>query len=83
MRAVEEGAKEWRENQCKLKARKDFSRDEAERNDISKHLLSGIRANNVVETEDNLNYDKCQRPTFCTHSFQFLDRHFCSKPCTK
>ncbi|KAK2579583.1 hypothetical protein KPH14_010878 [Odynerus spinipes] len=46
MRAVEEGAKEWRETQSKLRARRDIMRAEAERTD-PRNLLSRARADNV------------------------------------
>ncbi|XP_076172703.1 uncharacterized protein LOC143149327 isoform X3 [Ptiloglossa arizonensis] len=47
MRAVEEGAREWRENQSKLRARRDAMRAQAERCD-PRNLLSRARADNVA-----------------------------------
>lgn len=61
MRAVEEGAKEWREAQCKLRARRDAMRAHAERTD-PRNLLSRARADNV-EVEVDHGHDR-SRMTF-------------------
>lgn len=61
MRAVEEGTREWRENQIKLKARRDLTQT-TERNTISRNLLLQTRADlNVLTDRDN---DKNRLTTF-------------------
>nr|XP_033325696.1 protein FAM166B-like isoform X1 [Megalopta genalis]XP_033325697.1 protein FAM166B-like isoform X1 [Megalopta genalis] len=47
MRAVEEGGKEWRENQSKLRARRDLTKARAERRD-SRNLMSRAREDNIA-----------------------------------
>ncbi|CAK9827936.1 Protein FAM166B [Anthophora retusa] len=66
MRAVEEGAKEWREKQIKLRVRRDVMRAEVERHsDASRNLLSRARADNVaVEIDHDQDHDQEKyRPT--------------------
>ena len=46
MKAVEEGKKEWRESQNKLRARRDAMRAHVERSD-PRNLLSRVRSDNV------------------------------------
>lgn len=61
MRAVEEGTREWRENQIKLKARRDLTQT-AERNATSRNLLLQTQADiNVLTDRDN---DKNRLTTF-------------------
>lgn len=63
MRAVEEGAKEWRENQSKLRARRDAMRAQAERSD-PRNLLSRARTDHLA-TEIDHGHDQ-PRTTFRT-----------------
>ncbi|XP_076621518.1 ciliary microtubule inner protein 2B-like isoform X1 [Colletes latitarsis] len=63
MRAVEEGAREWRENQNKLRSRREAMRAQAERCD-SRNLLARARADNVAMEID---HDR-NRTTFRTCS---------------
>ncbi|KAG7199363.1 hypothetical protein KM043_018203 [Ampulex compressa] len=56
MRAVEEGAKDWREAQSKLRARRDAMRAHAERTD-PRNLLSRVRTDNV-DIEIDHGHDK-------------------------
>ncbi|XP_076282332.1 inositol hexakisphosphate kinase isoform X1 [Lasioglossum baleicum] len=51
MRAVEEGGKEWRENQTKLRARRDLARTRAERRD-SRNLMSRTREDNIANLNE-------------------------------
>ncbi|XP_026298608.1 inositol hexakisphosphate kinase 3 isoform X2 [Apis mellifera] len=61
MRAVEEGTREWRENQIKLKARRDLTQT-AERNATSRNLLLQTQTDiNVLTDRDN---DKNRLTTF-------------------
>lgn len=61
MRAVEEGTREWRENQIKLKARRDLTQT-TERNATSRNLLLQTRADiNVLTDRHN---DKNRLTTF-------------------
>lgn len=46
MKAVEEGAVEWRETQSKIRARRDAMRAHAERTD-PRNMLSRVRTDNV------------------------------------
>ena len=52
MRAVEEGAKEWRETQSKLRVRRDSLRAHEERRD-PRNLLSRVRQDNVNIEKDH------------------------------
>ncbi|XP_029047809.1 protein FAM166B-like isoform X1 [Osmia bicornis bicornis] len=52
MRAVEEGAKEWRKNQNKLRAREEAMRVRVERHDSS-NVLSQVRTDNVAAEIDH------------------------------
>ncbi|XP_043472333.1 uncharacterized protein LOC122505005 isoform X1 [Leptopilina heterotoma] len=52
MRAVEEGAKDWRDTQSKLRARRDSMRAYAERRD-PRNLLSRVRQDNVQVEKDH------------------------------
>lgn len=63
MRAVEEGAKEWRENQNKLRARKEATRVRVERHD-SNNVLSRVRTDNVAVEIDHGH--RQNSPTFRT-----------------
>lgn len=61
MRAVEEGTREWRENQIKLKARRDLTQT-TERNATSRNLLLQTQTDiNVLTDRDN---DKNRLTTF-------------------
>lgn len=62
MRAVEEGGREWRENQMKLRTRRNDARTRVERRD-SRNLLSRRREDNVavdVAVLDELDYTRDQ-----------------------
>lgn len=60
MRAVEEGAKEWRGNQNKLRARRD-----ALRTQIEKTSYPTVRPDNItLQTDHNRDHDKKRRTTF-------------------
>ena len=52
MKAVEEGAKDWRETQNKLRIRRDSLRAYAERRD-PRNLLSRVRQDNVYIEKDH------------------------------
>ncbi|XP_076238494.1 inositol hexakisphosphate kinase isoform X2 [Calliopsis andreniformis] len=52
MRAVEEGAREWRENQSKLRARREAMRAQAEKSD-PRNLLSRARTDHVATEIDH------------------------------
>lgn len=52
MRAVEEGAKDWRDTQSKLRARRDSMRAYAERRD-PRNLLSRVRQDNIHVEKDH------------------------------
>ncbi|XP_017756943.1 PREDICTED: uncharacterized protein LOC108548500 isoform X2 [Eufriesea mexicana] len=58
MRAVEEGAREWRENQTKLKARRDLTQTKIEKSVASKNHLLQTRTDNIgVHIHHNHHYD--------------------------
>ncbi|XP_071859731.1 inositol hexakisphosphate kinase isoform X2 [Bombus fervidus] len=66
MRAVEEGAKEWRENQIKLKTHRDLMQPKVEKT-ISRHFLFRPRADNIdipVDHDHDFNHDRNRLTTF-------------------
>ncbi|XP_043590438.1 uncharacterized protein LOC122571139 isoform X2 [Bombus pyrosoma] len=67
MRAVEEGAREWRENQIKLKAHRDLMQPKVEKSTISRHFLFRPRADDIdipVDHDHDFNHDKNRLTTF-------------------
>ncbi|XP_003397408.2 uncharacterized protein LOC100648679 isoform X2 [Bombus terrestris] len=67
MRAVEEGAREWRENQIKLKARRDLMQPKVEKSTIPRHFLFRPRADDIdipVDHDHDFNHDKNRLTTF-------------------
>lgn len=73
MRAVEEGGREWRENQMKLRTRRNDARTRVERRD-SRNLLSRRREDNVavdVAVLDELDYTRDRNlVTFGTFQYE-------------
>ncbi|CAL7944106.1 unnamed protein product [Xylocopa violacea] len=63
MRAVEEGIKEWRENQNKLRTRKDIMRVHVEKNATPKSLLSGVKPEDITVQIDHDYHHVKNRPT--------------------
>ncbi|XP_033358953.1 protein FAM166B-like isoform X1 [Bombus vosnesenskii] len=67
MRAVEEGAREWRENQIKLRAHRDLMQPKVEKSTISRHFLFRPRADDIdipIDHDHDFNHDKNRLTTF-------------------